>query len=70
LDTKFNYFSLNLCVPFVWNITIIWRFVDTFWIDKEEGILLKATSKNRWVSNGVPDEFTTTKEIVLEKEDW
>ncbi len=47
----------------------IWHFVDTFLIDKEEGIILKATAKNRWISNDVPDEFITTKEIVLEKED-
>ena len=46
----------------------IWHFVDILWIDKEDGILLKATAKNRWISYGVPDEFTPTEEIVLENE--
>lgn len=45
----------------------VWHFVDIFLIDKK-GILLKATAKSRWITNGVPEEFFTDREIVLEKE--
>jgi len=47
-----------------------WHVVDTFLVDKEEGILIKATSKNNYVDFGVSEEPITSQEIVLEKEEF